>query len=300
VNLLGMVGRAGSGKDTVADILVRDHGWVKVACADPLKRICRDVFALTDAQLWGPSGLRDVPDHRYPRGAVEYRDAYDREMRDALLAKTPEDAKFHRELAAHYEREGWLTPRHALQQLGSDWGRRCYPNVWIAYAMRVADAILSPGANPLDPETFEFTARYDARVGLCGRAVPHERACGVVISDVRFPNEVAAIRAKGGQIWKTVHGAGLTGAAGAHESESHIDSIEADAVVPDSTLAALPGVVGTMLATAGLYHRKKHKDTCAKIIADRAYLTAEFDGQHPDPVTTECDCGVTIAEKDED
>ena len=67
MNLIGICGRSGSGKDTVADILVRDYGFVKVACADPLKRTCRDVYRFTDEQLWGPSKKRNAPDMRYPR-----------------------------------------------------------------------------------------------------------------------------------------------------------------------------------------------------------------------------------------
>ena len=46
--ILGISGLAGSGKDTVADILVKHQQCVKVSFADPLKRICRDVFDFTD------------------------------------------------------------------------------------------------------------------------------------------------------------------------------------------------------------------------------------------------------------
>jgi hypothetical protein len=72
-------------------------------------------------------------------------------------------------------------------------------------------------------------------------------ADGVVIPDCRFPNEVAAIHAKGGRVWKTMHGHGLEGAAGRHESESYIDALEVDAIVPDSPLEALPMIVTGML-----------------------------------------------------
>ena len=59
------------------------------------------------------------------------------------------------------------------------------------------------------------------------------------------------MRAKGGRIWKTVHGAGLAGPAGAHESESYIDSLAVDAAVPDSGLDALPGIIANMLQGKG-------------------------------------------------
>lgn len=65
--IIGIAGRAGSGKDTVADLLVRDHRFVKIAFADPLKRICKKVFDFTDEQFWGPSSARNGPDKRYLR-----------------------------------------------------------------------------------------------------------------------------------------------------------------------------------------------------------------------------------------
>lgn len=37
--LIGITGRAGAGKDTVADFLVREYGFVKLSVAGPLKRM---------------------------------------------------------------------------------------------------------------------------------------------------------------------------------------------------------------------------------------------------------------------
>jgi len=58
-----------------------------------------------------------------------------------------------------------LTPRLVLQTLGTDWGRRLYDDVWVDAVMRVID--------------FEVQSDW-------------------VISDVRFTNEMAAIRARQG------------------------------------------------------------------------------------------------------
>ena len=82
-------GKARAGKDTTADILVEKHGFTKIALADPLKRVCFEVFGgkMTERHLWGDG--RDEP------------------------------------IAAL----GGLAARRALQTLGTEWGRGCYVDV---------------------------------------------------------------------------------------------------------------------------------------------------------------------------
>jgi hypothetical protein len=65
-----IVGQAGSGKDTVADLLRRNHGAEVLALADPMKRLARLVFGFDDVQLWGPSGARNAADPRFWHRAV--------------------------------------------------------------------------------------------------------------------------------------------------------------------------------------------------------------------------------------
>lgn len=208
MNIIGITGYAGSGKDTVANILVRDHGFVKIAFADPLKRICKDVFDFSDEQLWGPSSARNGEDKRYPRPLQSVPDSF----------------------------QSYLTPRHALQQLGTEWGRACYENVWVDYVLRVADRL----ANGKRHEGNWYSAQ-EGIIFVGGL----DRPKGIVISDVRFPNEVSVLKAKAKnvRIWRTVHGTGLIGAAGAHLSEQHIDNIEADFTFPAGGLDALPKAV---------------------------------------------------------
>lgn len=174
--LLGVSGCAGSGKSTFADILAKEHSYAVVSLADPIKRICREVFAFSEGQLWGPSPMRNEPDIRYPRG------------------------------------EGYLTPRHALQRIGTEVGRECYRDVWVEYALRVVRRL----------EEGRGHWQYKAMEGV----VPCESSLrgpfrGVVIPDVRFANEMDAIRKAGGKLVR-IHrpGSGLTGEAAAHASEA--------------------------------------------------------------------------------
>jgi hypothetical protein len=61
--LIGISGKAGSGKDTVAAYLVEKHGYFSLAFADPIKAIGREVFDFTGRELDGD--LKEVPDHRF-------------------------------------------------------------------------------------------------------------------------------------------------------------------------------------------------------------------------------------------
>lgn len=203
--IIGLCGIAGSGKDTVADFLVKNHGFVKVALADPLKRICKEVFGFTDEQLWGPSEMRNAPDPRYRRVSQE-------DEKRCTCKKKFRDAEDFRDHLPCIEGPTFLTPRFALQQLGTEWGRNCYPNVWIDYALRVAKRLLTPDLSGYVPG-------YDARFGFDEHYTGVNK--GVVISDVRFLNEVNAIIAAQGIVWRINRpGAGLSGSAAKHASES--------------------------------------------------------------------------------
>lgn len=78
------------------------------------------------------------------------------------------------------------TPRHAMQTLGTEWGRKCLgDDFWVNLWKFEAERILEAG----------------------GR---------VVTDDCRFPNEAAVVRAMGGDIYRLV---GRGGIQGDHESE---------------------------------------------------------------------------------
>lgn len=178
---------AGAGKDAAADFLVQSYNFVRVALADPLKRICQDAFQFTDEQLWGPSAMRNAPDHRYPRPQPPYN----------------------------------LTPRYALQQLGTEFGRHCYHNVWIDYGLRVARKLQEGGYY------------YDQKSGLrpwltVGDSLVKPKT-DVVFTDIRFFNEFNAIRAAGGKIVRVsrqVSGKFNDGLNSSHQSEVELVSWE--------------------------------------------------------------------------
>lgn len=176
------VGIAGAGKDTVAARLKDRHGFSVVSLADPVKRICQEVFSFSEAQLWGPSEERSKPDERYPRS----------------------DGTF-------------LTPRHALQQLGTEWGRGCYENAWVDLALQAARTLMGSSI-----------ARYSRTDGVSFFGGQHHLgrpALGVAIPDVRFLNEVQAIKKAGGLVIRVARPATSDKMTDTHSSEQEALSI---------------------------------------------------------------------------
>ena len=145
----------------------------------------------------------------------------------------------------------YLTPRYALQTLGTEWGQDCFKNTWVDLTIRDAERVLDPERN----------YRYLRTRGVY--RLPDEkfypekgdrRTKGVVISDVRWPegHEGQGIRKANGFVVKVARpGAGLKGQASQHASEAIVakTSDEAyDHVLDNSgTLEELPDRVKDLL-----------------------------------------------------
>lgn len=135
MNVIGICGLIGSGKDTVAGTL-ESIGWLRYSMARPLKDMTARLFD-------------------WPRDMVE--------------GATPESRNWREQKDEWWSnRLGFdVTPRWALQYIGTDVMRKNFhDDIWVAYMER-------------------FVEQNDH----------------VVISDIRFPNEIAAVRRLGGQIW---------------------------------------------------------------------------------------------------
>ena len=207
--IIGFCGGAGAGKDTAAGFLAKDRAFARIAFADPMKRFCAEMFGWYEDELWGASALRNRPDPRYRR------------TRERLVSNDPDENRVETYL------DPGLSPREALQTLGTEWGRRCYPDVWVDYAMRVAKRLVE------DPRS---AYKRDEGVVHTDYLSDIPRA-GVAITDVRFANEVAAIRKAGGRVIllkRSGESRGLTPAQQNHPSEVELRSIplrEFDAVI---------------------------------------------------------------------
>lgn len=71
--IIAIVGRRRVGKDTLADFFVREHGYVKIKFATPLKDCVKHLFCFSDSQMEDDS--KDLPDPYWnvtPRQVLQF------------------------------------------------------------------------------------------------------------------------------------------------------------------------------------------------------------------------------------
>jgi hypothetical protein len=130
-----------------------------------------------------------------------------------------------------------LTPRYAAQQLGTEWGRHCYAQVWTNLAFRRVNELFV--ARPSQEKVQAFVM---------------ERCDLVIMADVRLLDEAKAIREAGGFIVKLERPqAGLEGDAAKHATERDFADPEAaewvnHTIVNDGTLVEFKQQVSAALA----------------------------------------------------
>lgn len=157
---------AGAGKSTVGSRLCAAHGFTTMRLADTLKRFCSEVFDWPLSLLSGPTEGKNAPDQRYPRPDGTY-----------------------------------LTPREAMIRLGTEWGRTCYPDVWID--------------------------------DLCRRLQAQPAGARIVVDDVRFRNELTKLRAAGALLVRITRPVEVLPVETVHPSEVELNE------VPDSEFDAV-------------------------------------------------------------
>lgn len=192
-------GGARTGKDTVGAMVASRTNSQCIAQADPMKRLMALVYEFSEETLWGPSEMRNAVDPRY-KTADDFGRAVNRLMgvgrpwvREVLpsLSKSELDDAYDKLVdwciglgGYHVDSGKDFTCRYALQTLGTEWGRAFSKNMWVDYADRTASALLGGGF------------AYDRTKGLV--RFDRKPPGFVIITDGRFPNEVAAVKAHSG------------------------------------------------------------------------------------------------------
>lgn len=221
--IIGVTGPAGGGKDTASEYIQR-YNFAQIAFADPVKRIAMEVYDFSKEQLWGPSDNRNAPDHRYSRAHGPWVDGKCVCCGYMPVGKLVGPVQS----PVAWPPPCFLTPRYALQTLGTEWGRHCYGDTWAAKGMRVADKLQRGGYSYSQVHGLEYS--------------PSSIFKGVVISDLRFKNEMGHVRAYKGLLLRVKRGVPATNYNG-HASEAEqldVPDSEFDAVIHnDGTLPEL-------------------------------------------------------------
>lgn len=140
--IIGITGLIGSGKDTIANHLVEQHGYERYSWATPLKDITATLFG-------------------WDRDMLEGSTAEQREKREQKDEWWSEKLGFKN-----------CTPRLMLQLMGTEVMRNAlHQDIWVLAGMK----------------------------RIAGKQ-------NIVVSDTRFPNEIAAIKELGGVIWNVQRG----------------------------------------------------------------------------------------------
>jgi hypothetical protein len=191
-------GEAGSGKDTVADLLREKLGGVKMALADPMKRLAQTLMGFSYDQLWVPSESRNAVDERITSQFIaevvikvmDYKESPEKTAMNQLLAHCPGNKGDARaafltwlRILAEKAESGPLSPRVVLQTLGTEFGRSVDPSLWIKIGIATRDQLLQGGY------------AYTAQQGLVPTSGNYVNL--VFITDCRFRNEVLAFNALG-------------------------------------------------------------------------------------------------------
>lgn len=174
IMLIGVLGRKGSGKDTVSDYVIKKFNFEKMTLAEPLKNACMELFNFSDEQLYG--NLKETIDPQWG-----------------------------------------VSPRKVLQWLGTD-----------VFRNRIGEL------NPNIGNNFWVNllrVRYIQRVNK-------NKNIKIIVSDVRYQNEIDMIHQFGGCVIKLTRPS--INNTDAHESEKNIDNLKGDIdIMNDGTLDEL-------------------------------------------------------------
>lgn len=246
-----IAGKAGSGKDTVAEHLAKNYNAATLALADPMKRFMKALMGFSSETLWGPSDERNkviprerlemVPLERFQRVAEDFcRDVFGYVPNYNTHAWIQLEAWYKEFVLKAVERDGGISARVCLQTLGTEWGRKVSPYMWIDCAVRRCRELVYGGY------------RYDRELGMVED--PNKAYDYAVITDGRFRSEVLGAIFAGGVAFRVIRPtqAELQAGIAGHRSEKELDTIPShfytDIITNDRTLKDLFDGVDELMA----------------------------------------------------
>lgn len=168
MQLIALHGPIAAGKDTIADYLVEQFGFLKFGFSDALYREVAEAFDVSIEFLL-ERGTKEVPT-------------------DMLALRRCKDAAFvavARKLLPGTQPDTIpLSPRWVLQRWGTEYRRGANENYWVEQF-----------------EVFLQAFTKSLEVHEQGQLVGYREHAGIVVRDTRFENEREAVTAAGGQVW---------------------------------------------------------------------------------------------------
>jgi len=204
MQVIGLCGYAGSGKDTAAQALV-DIGWQRVSFADPIREIALAIDPIVYVgqgwlSKWTSWYVKVLPNWIRRRIWVE---PFVLHLRAFVCYHGWDEAKKHREV------------RNLLQRIGTEVGREMIDeNIWVCMA-----------SNKIKEAAIEC------------------RIPGIVITDLRFPNELEELRVWARSKLVRISRPGI-GPVNDHQSDRLLESFEVDhELVNDGDVAKLHAAI---------------------------------------------------------
>lgn len=198
IKLVGLTGLAGSGKDTVANIMATHFGYRKLAFADPLYLEIAEAFQIEVIDL----RRRDCKEKDVPYLSLSRCE--DKNFVNCTLMMLCEKAQrdgsdfdYHKELSS------WRSPRWTLRMWGTEYRRSENNDYWIS---------------KLSSQITSFHRSGEFRFA---------------VTDVRFWDEAKKIRDFGGSIWM-VDRKNSVGVKGDHQSEVKGDEFAPEHVIENN------------------------------------------------------------------
>lgn len=223
--LIGIGHKARRGKDTVAQVLKDFYGYAVLHFADALYGECRR------AHITVAKRNHEMEDHElYLINGVSVED-----LGETLADGTGMDehtrfiARSKRQRALYFRMDEWMAERGGLQrgEADPDWA-------WFTFGgMTEKDAPLLQWWGTEYRRAFYGDDYWIRRLEEAWRQRQAAGETHFVVSDVRFPNEAAWIRAHGGVLWKVDRAEPLeaTGRPADHPSETALDGFDWDRVI---------------------------------------------------------------------
>lgn len=169
--LIGLAGSAGTGKDTIADYLCSQYGFIRFSFSDALYREVSEAFNISEATL-RDRGLKEIP-HPFLT-ADNCKNPEFKYMMGSLAPEFNIDDRY----------QHAFSPRLVLQRWGTEY-RRQYngPDYWLE-------------------KTSEWLSNALRTIHSAVKTIPdYVVPTGFVNTSVRFPNEANWIRSNSGVVW---------------------------------------------------------------------------------------------------